>query len=453
MAAGIALATTAAIGAYGYLTITNDAMYKLKKRTKELRDGLDELKTSADTNYVTQTKMFDLSDDYANKLQEQIDLLKESKLSEEESAEIKKKISTYVESLNNALGQEVVSFDETTKKLTFQGEEVDNLTDKYKQLQFEIRKQTWLDAHRDSLKEAYIMLDESRDGIVEATKYYADKIKDIPKEYLDYYERFNGDIERVKKKLILDGTEDDEVLDKNLMLFSGYMELYKQKVQELKDAEKEANKSISNYQAVSESDIESFDRLISGLQPSLKEVTDDIETSAEKLETMGTLSDLLSIALTDKQKAHDETYKSLVQEIEKEQEIYDKNEAIRQKVIEINEERDKGMEEFDTWTAQESHKSLTIDVRYNYINQLTGGGNIVGPSAIRSGGFESFRNSINNSLLNNINSMKSGGFMSGGVTLNASFNINNGNNIDKTVVQGWASSMIDIINEELGGRL
>lgn len=53
---------------------------------------------------------------------------------------------------------------------------------------------------------------------------------------------------------------------------------------------------------------------------------------------------------------------------------------------------------------------------------------------------------------NSLGKYNSGGHSSG-VTLNANFTINNGNNINKTVVQGWASTMIDIINEELGGRI
>ena len=47
------------------------------------------------------------------------------------------------------------------------------------------------------------------------------------------------------------------------------------------------------------------------------------------------------------------------------------------------------------------------------------------------------------------------GYASGGmgVTLNASFTINNGANIGKNTVQGWAREMVDIINIELGRRI
>lgn len=43
--------------------------------------------------------------------------------------------------------------------------------------------------------------------------------------------------------------------------------------------------------------------------------------------------------------------------------------------------------------------------------------------------------------------------MSGGVTLNASFSITNGSDINETTVKAWARVMADQINEELGGRI
>ena len=45
---------------------------------------------------------------------------------------------------------------------------------------------------------------------------------------------------------------------------------------------------------------------------------------------------------------------------------------------------------------------------------------------------------------------QSGGMMSGGITLNNTFTINNGNDIDESVVLQWADVMTDRINENLG---
>lgn len=49
--------------------------------------------------------------------------------------------------------------------------------------------------------------------------------------------------------------------------------------------------------------------------------------------------------------------------------------------------------------------------------------------------------------------ISSGGFSSGGITLNASFNIQNGNNIDQSVVMQWADVMTERINENLGAQI
>ena len=46
--------------------------------------------------------------------------------------------------------------------------------------------------------------------------------------------------------------------------------------------------------------------------------------------------------------------------------------------------------------------------------------------------------------------MQSGGMMSGGITLNNTFTINNGNDIDESVVMQWADVLTDRINENLG---
>lgn len=49
--------------------------------------------------------------------------------------------------------------------------------------------------------------------------------------------------------------------------------------------------------------------------------------------------------------------------------------------------------------------------------------------------------------------LNSGGFSSGGITLNASFNITNGSNIDRNTVLQWADVMTERINENLGAQI
>ena len=77
--------------------------------------------------------------------------------------------------------------------------------------------------------------------------------------------------------------------------------------------------------------------------------------------------------------------------------------------------------------------------------KTTSGGGGVGPYLPYSGGFvEGVMGSLRNSLGNQNR------LMAGSVTLNASFTINNGQNITPQVLEGWADAMTDRINDNLG---
>lgn len=74
--------------------------------------------------------------------------------------------------------------------------------------------------------------------------------------------------------------------------------------------------------------------------------------------------------------------------------------------------------------------------------------------SIRSGGLGfgtlSFGGAGASSFVPRAAIMQSGGMMSGGITLNNTFTINNGNDIDESVVTQWADIMTERINENLG---
>ena len=72
--------------------------------------------------------------------------------------------------------------------------------------------------------------------------------------------------------------------------------------------------------------------------------------------------------------------------------------------------------------------------------------------AIRSGGLGNwFKGNYNSYYPGTFDmGMSSGGMMSGSITLNNTFTINNGNNIDQSTVMAWADVLTDRINENLG---
>lgn len=76
------------------------------------------------------------------------------------------------------------------------------------------------------------------------------------------------------------------------------------------------------------------------------------------------------------------------------------------------------------------------------INLPTYGGKSGGYGSSRSGGYGEIASRFN-----------SGGFASGGVSVTANFTVNNANNITNSTMRMWASTMADMINDELGGRI
>ena len=447
-----ALAT--AFGTYAYISITNDEMYKLGQTTKQLRTEFDSTKISADQLYASQTALLPLGEEYAQKIKELSEALNDENLSEEKAGEIKQLISQYIYSLNDALGEEAFEFDEATGKITHHGDEVDDLTQKYQNLAFEIRKNSWLDAHKDSLKSSYEMLENAQDGLAEATKYYFEHLQKIPEEYVDLYQKYNGDIAKIKQE-IGENTYNQMNLDQFFATIQGTYEEYKRKVQEFQQDMDNANQRINEYQMVSESTAETFDEVLLSMSTSIETLTGDLESDVEKLTTLKEQRELYASALTEEQSTNDELLRLMDEQISDLEQNIEKHGIILGKIQEEKNVSDSMIAKFESFANTESHKSLVIDVVYNIVNSPPpGAGGFSGPFGINSGGFGDLYNSVGRTLQNNKRAnINSGGFMSGGVTLNANFTINNGSNITRSVVQGWASSMIDIINDELGGRI
>lgn len=85
---------------------------------------------------------------------------------------------------------------------------------------------------------------------------------------------------------------------------------------------------------------------------------------------------------------------------------------------------------------------IGTEIFENYSSWLQGWSD----SIHKSGGYGSSRSG-------GYGALNSGGYNVGGVTLNANFTINNGNNINNDMVKEWASVMADQINAELGMML
>ena len=116
--------------------------------------------------------------------------------------------------------------------------------------------------------------------------------------------------------------------------------------------------------------------------------------------------------------------------------------------------------ENDNWQPQDKHQYVYV----HYV-ELGGSGGVGGAGSIgirggtgtRSGGFGSFgygdllKNTMA-SIRNSLGNYRSGGFASGGITVNANFTVNS-NNVGRNEVRTWSSWIIDDLNEALGKQL
>lgn len=71
----------------------------------------------------------------------------------------------------------------------------------------------------------------------------------------------------------------------------------------------------------------------------------------------------------------------------------------------------------------------------------------------QSGGFGDMFSGIYNAIQSSMSNIRSGGFSSGGIVVNANFNITNGNDINQATVSGWGRSIAEQINEYLGSQI
>lgn len=452
--AGAYAAFIAALGMYGYIYITNDELYKLTKHSKELRESFEELKTASDQTYLSQVALLDLSEEYITKINELNEKLKDTTLTEEQRAEMEDTLKGYIDALNDSLDSEVFSFDEATKQIMYQGEKVDDLTGKFQNLSYEIKKGAWLEAHRDSLLGAYDLIESANNSLIDLNRIFSEKIQKIPEEYVNLYEQYGGDIFALQKDLEGIGDDSLEKIKEAFAILSAYDADYGMKVKQYQEDILEGNKLISEYTMVAESTAETFDEVLSNMLSSVQLISEDLTTEEEQLLALKEIRDKYYEKLTDEQRESDTVLQLYNEQIEALEKAYEKHLKIYGETVKEGEVTDNTINKFNTFANTEAHKSLVIDVSYNYTNSPPMGvGHISMPGPFYSGGYGNLRDAIDRTMFNNGLKYSSGGYASGGVTLNANFTINNGNNISRSVVQDWASTMVDIINEELGGRM
>ena len=436
----------------------NELMFAMRDTRDEvnlLNNALLDSKRYAEEQYEVRAKELDQYKGEADAIDYLIEKLNTEKLTQQERGEIKERIRQYVENLNNALGDEAFYFDEVNGKIKNQGSEVDTVKNKFAELSAEIKKETWLNAHKGVLEQAYTDLDTSTDKMDSATQNYIEKAKDIPEEIKNAFAQYKGDFEEFKKML------DDNQVEYNedqLATWLGAWLEYQGAIQDTQALIENANSVIDNYMLVADANVETLDQRINDANESITVMQEGVDNANLTLDDVVLKRETYAATLTEEQKVndellsdYDEQIKKLQTQMEYEQQKYNwalDTKAQIQEYIDIN----------NSWVPADKIQNIYV----NYIGLRTdfgsgtvnvrSGGFGDGRGMVRSAGFGDLFRSTMASVGRSLGNFKSGGFASGGITVNANFNVNS-NNIGRNDVRNWSSWIIDDINEALGKQM
>lgn len=432
-------------------------MESIRTETDNLNKSLLESVSLADQNYRAKEQQLDLLKREAASIDYLIERLEKEKLTESERAKIKEEITGYVNDLNEALGAEVFHFDTVSGKITAQGQEIDTVRGKFAELSADLKKETWLEAHKGVLEQAYNDLDTSTAKMDEATSNYIAEAQKIPDGVRAVLEDFNGSLQ-----------EFQTMLDANMIQYDpnqveGWYKTwaeYHKTIQDTQTLIDNANNVIDSYMLVADANVETLDSRISAATEAINIMQEGVTNTDDTLDLLVEKRDAYASTLTDEQKTNDILLEQYDKQIEK---LKIQNEYESKKYGWALETKTQIQEYIDTnnaWQPQDKHQNIYV----HYIGLQDGFG-IGGSTAIsvgrgtgsRSGGFGSFgygdllKNTMS-SIKNALGNFRSGGFASGGITVNANFTVNS-NNVGRNEVRTWSSWIIDDLNEALGKQL
>ena len=186
---GIAGAIAAVTVGLGALAIkwyeSNRAAIKLRSEVKNLNSEYQTLDKEARESFKAREREIKQGEYYAKQIDDLVAKLKEEGLTEDERANIKGRISSYIDELNSALGTEAFNFDSANDKLEYQGQLLDSTTQKYEELAGAARRQAWIDANATKYAEAIDSVAEAEDKLVDAEKIFGDSLSKISYGNLD----------------------------------------------------------------------------------------------------------------------------------------------------------------------------------------------------------------------------------------------------------------------------
>lgn len=443
----IGLAVTALAWADGVVK-DNDALGNLKDRVGELKDNLLETSKVADENFrQSMSGLFDGADEYIAKIQELIEINKDKSLPWSERNDARKQIEEYVSALNSIVGDEVYVFDSATGELRTQEEIIDDLKKSFSEYKFEIEKQNWLDAHKEELQQAQEALAQTSEEMQKATEDYVSHTQSVPQWVLDLLAENKGDVSALAEELQkqgFNGTDATSWIDTLERFFPSYQEA----MQKADAVQKDAQRYIDKYNEVQTSSLENFNAIIGEIEKIPETVQPNFDYTLTTTEELTKQREALSTALGNDLATTNLLIQAYDQEIEKAPILSNWLQEQFETAAQAQEKANTMMEELDAWAIEPLEKQIKFAVDWSNSAPAWMWGQIpYASNGSRSGGYGSFRENIVQSALN------PGMYRSGGVTVNANFNITNGNNIDRYTVREWGETIGEAINEYLGTQM
>ena len=445
-----------ALGKEHNLNLLTVAMKDARDEAIELNKALNENLKIAKEQYEVRAKELDQYKNEADAIDFLLEKLNTEKLTEQERSEIKERIKKYVEDLNKALGDEAFYFDAVNGKIKDQAGQVESVKEKFAELSAEIKKETWLNAHKSVLEQAYSDLDTSADKMDSATETYIKKAQSIPEEIRNAFSQYKGDFEEFKQMLDENGVEYDE---DQLASWLGAWQEYKGAIQETQTLIDNANKVIDDYMLVADANVDTLDQRIANANDSIKIMEEGTNNTNVSLDDILTKRATYASTLTEEQSVNDELLTKYDEQIIKLKTQMDYEAQKYGWALLTKGAVQDYIKENEEWVPAD--KIQNIYVNYIGLRSDFGSGSITlggsggygnGRSLVRSAGFGDLFRSTMESVGKSLGNFKSGGFASGGITVNANFNVNS-NNIGRNDVRNWSSWIIDDINEALGKQM
>lgn len=470
LGAGIGLAGAAVAAAAGLAYLVHEAqtaktgLQIVTESFAKMNESFADVVKTSDAEYQASIKNVQAAKSYSTAVDELIDKLHDQSLTEEEAAKVKEDITYYIGRLNEMLGNEAFAFDEATGKLTYQQEEIRKTGDMYDSLALKIQKSAWVEAHKDDLMaaeqqliESQKMLEDAKERFFAAGEGYSEdllgrvmelfgegtEIGDIYKKLFD--EGFGGDMDqgeafRWLAPVVEKAREMNAAFEEQNLIVERNAEL----MQQMEDVE---NADTMNQFAIAIGAVGDAANITYESVEDLEAKLSDARRELSYLQNFGGTSDEVGM--------QEDYIRTLEEAIEKEKEAMSIF-ADKTQFMEMEMAGKTSLENIKK-AATASPIKLVFEAQadtasiYNTISSLVS----QATSALSSTSFGGLGGSISRSMGNVRQvSMGSAGYSSrsaGSITLNNTINVNNnGSSISQSTVNGWARSMVNVINDELG---